>query len=113
MQLPYKDIEEGSLQMVFSSTYLPAKPFHLGALAAYVARYVDVPQTVAKLVSFDKPTVHTSIFRPRATAIFTSDTKHPMQLLLLPTCLNRETFPSALQRMFVNDVMTSWVVTQL
>jgi hypothetical protein len=37
MQLPYKNKEEGNLQMVLSSPHLPAKPFQLGALAAYVA----------------------------------------------------------------------------
>jgi hypothetical protein len=50
MQLPYKIHRGRESAIVFSSPHLPATPFQLGALAAYVARYVGVPpQTVSEL----------------------------------------------------------------
>jgi hypothetical protein len=64
-------------------------------------------------VSFNNPTAHKTISHSQATAVCTSDSNHPMPLLLLPTCLHRETVPSALQRLFVIDVITSWLITQL
>jgi hypothetical protein len=41
MQLPFKDEEQVNLQIVFSSPHLPAKPFQLSVLAAYVAASID------------------------------------------------------------------------